>query len=50
MTHTEKLRPIATCNTHELLLSTRMEGQVRRDIVDLAIDRRPGIIALVVQS
>jgi hypothetical protein len=50
MLHTKKLCPVASRNTHEFLLSARMEIQVRRDIVDLAIERRPRIITFIVQA
>jgi hypothetical protein len=47
---TKQLCPIASCNTHKLLLSAGVEGQVRRDIVDLAVEGSPCIISLVVHA
>jgi hypothetical protein len=45
--HTKKLCPVASRNTHQLL-STWMEIQVGRDIVDLAVERRPCVITFIV--
>jgi len=45
---TKQLGPVASCNTHELLLSTGVKGQVRCDIVDLPVEGSPCIIRLVV--
>jgi hypothetical protein len=46
-TRTEKPCPITTCDTHELLLSAGVEGEVRRDVINLAVERGPCVITLV---
>jgi hypothetical protein len=48
MARTKKLCPVTSCDTHELLLSAGVESQVRRDIINLAVERSPCVITLVV--
>ena len=50
MTRTKQLCPITSCDTHELLLSARVESQVWRDVVDLAMERGPCVITLIVRA
>lgn len=48
MTRTKQRCPITTCDTHELLLSARVESEVWRDVINLAMERGPCVITLVV--
>ena len=50
ITRTKQLCPITSCHTHELLLSARVESQVGRDVIDLAMERGPCVIALIVRA
>ena len=50
MTRTKKLCSVTSCNTHELLLSAGVESQVRRDIINLAVECGPRVIALVMYA
>ena len=43
---TEQLRPVSAGRPHELLLATRMEIAVRRDVVYLTVEGRPGVNAV----
>lgn len=45
---TEQLGPVPTRDTHELIFSSWMEGDVRSDVVHLAVESGPGIFPALV--
>ena len=47
---TEQLCPVSPCHPHQLVLSTRVKGDIWGDVVDLAIENRPGVLTGFVLS
>lgn len=46
--HTKQLSTVSPRDSHQLLFATRVKGQIRCDVINLAIEGGPSIVRFIV--